>query len=405
MTEKMAPHKNRALTNYIVISSLGLGLALCSFAPALSAQQDQPGDVYAAPMQQDQQNAQDQGGPDQNMQQGPPQQGMRKGLPPQGMRQEPPPQGVQPPPEQAVPSSLTLPAGTVIRVRVNEWLSSDRNVIGDGFSAVLDQPIVVDGWVVARRGQSESGRVSQAQKAGRVSGTSKLGLELTDLTVVDGQQLPVQTQMLQASGGTSHGQDDATIGTTTGLGAAIGAVADGGAGAGIARGAGAAAGILGVLTTRGKPTVIFPESVLTIPARRILSRFRPTVVKNAFQPVTQADYDPRNPGTRPQRAFNTGTPWIWTTTAFALLRIPVRLRSAPTRIPIMDTIPMSRSVLDSTEAMDSVADLAAIEDSGAKFLAGFIVGGPAAAGPPARIDTQSENNPKVFQRNSFPWRA
>ncbi len=149
------------------------------------------------------------------------------------MRQGPLPQGMQPPPEQPVPSSLTLPAGTVIRVRVSGWLSSDRNVIGDGFSAVLDQPIVVDGWVVARRGQSESGRVSQAQKAGRVSGTSKLGLELTDLTAVDGQQLPVQTQMLQSSGGTSHGQDAATIGTTTGLGAAIGAVADGGSGAAI----------------------------------------------------------------------------------------------------------------------------------------------------------------------------
>src|SRR5580698_10081812 len=167
MSYKMAPHKNRALSNFLVISSLGL--VLCSFAPVLSAQQDQPGNVYAAPAQQDQQNPQDQGAPNQDMQgpppeiqQGPPNQGMQQGPPSRGMQQGPPPQGMQPPPEQAVPSSLTLPAGTVIRVRVSGWLSSDRNVIGDGFSAVLDQPIVVDGWVVARRGQSESGRVSQA---------------------------------------------------------------------------------------------------------------------------------------------------------------------------------------------------------------------------------------------------
>jgi len=301
----MAPHKNRALTKYLVISSLGL--ALCSFAPALSAQQDQPGGVNAAPMQQDQQNPQDQGGPYQGMQQGPPQQGMQQGPPPQGMRQGPPPQGLQPPPEQSVPSSLTLPAGTVVRVRVNEWLSSDRNVIGDGFSAVLDQPIIVDGWVVARRGQSESGRVSQAQKAGRVSGTSKLGLELTDLTVVDGQQLPVQTQMLQSSGGTSHGQDAATIGSTTGLGAVIGAVADGGSGAAIGAGAGAAAGIIGVLSTRGKPTVIFPESVLTFRLQNPVT-ISTDRSQNAFQPVTQADYDSRTPGSRPQRLSTPGRP-------------------------------------------------------------------------------------------------
>ena len=58
------------------------------------------------------------------------------------------------------PQSLTLPAGTIVRVRVDEWISSDRNVEGDSFSAVLDQPIVVNGWVVARRGQAQTGRVS-----------------------------------------------------------------------------------------------------------------------------------------------------------------------------------------------------------------------------------------------------
>jgi hypothetical protein len=43
----------------------------------------------------------------------------------------------------------------------------------------------------------------------------------------------------------------------------IGAGADYGRGAAIGAGAGAAAGIIGVLLTRGHPTVIDPESVLT----------------------------------------------------------------------------------------------------------------------------------------------
>jgi len=281
MSSKTVGTKNRISSNYLVVS--GLGLVLCFGAAAASAQQNQPDEVTATPMQQDQQDPRGQGAPDQGMQQAPP--------------------------EQAVPQSLTLPAGTVVRVRVNEWLSSDRNVIGDGFSATLDQPIVVDGWVIARRGQSESGRVSEAKKAGRVSGTSQLGLELTGLTLVDGQELSVNTEMLQSSGGTSHGQDAATIGTTTGVGAVIGAAADGGRGAAIGAGAGAAAGIIGVLATRGRPTIIFPETVLTF---RLQAPVNLSTEKSqfAFQPVTQGDYDQRSPNNsnRPQRLAGPGRP-------------------------------------------------------------------------------------------------
>jgi hypothetical protein len=200
---------------------------------------------------------------------------------------------------QTVSPVLTVPAGTVIAVRVNQWLSSDRNLPGDGFNASLDQPVVVDGWVVARRGQLVMGRVSEAQKAGRISGTSKLGVQLSELTLVDGQQLPVQTGLMQSSAGTSHGQDAAAVGTTTGVGAAIGAIANGGEGAGVGAAVGAAAGIIGVLATRGKPTVIPPETLLTfrLQAPLIISTQRSQF---AFQPVTQPDQDAYADYNRPQ---------------------------------------------------------------------------------------------------------
>lgn len=163
----------------------------------------------------------------------------------------------------AVPAHLTVKPGTYITVRVNQWLSSDRNQTGDAFAASLEQPIVVDGVVVAQRGQTVGGRVSEAEKAGRVQGTSRLGLQLIDLTLVDGQVVPIQTVMVTRNGGTSVGRDAAAVAGTTGLGAAIGAAAGWGRGAAIGAGAGAAAGIVGVLLTRGNPTVIYPESVLT----------------------------------------------------------------------------------------------------------------------------------------------
>jgi hypothetical protein len=195
-----------------------------------------------------------------------------------------------PAPARAVPSTLTIPAGTVLVIRMNDFLSTDHNKIGDQFTAVLDQPLVVNGWVVARRGQVLVGQVKEARKAGRIKGTSELGVELTDLTVVDGRQVPILTELWKGSGGTSHGQDAGTIGTTTGLGALIGAAADWGTGAAIGAGAGAAAGIGAVLLTRGRPTILEPEEQLSF---RLVDPVRvdTTQSQQAFQPVTQQDFD------------------------------------------------------------------------------------------------------------------
>jgi hypothetical protein len=162
-----------------------------------------------------------------------------------------------------LPPKLTIQPGTYVTVRVNQFLSSDKNQAGDAFSATLVRPIVVDGVVVADRGQTLGGRVTEAKKAGRVEGTSRLGITLTDLPVVDGQQIPVQTQLVERNGSTSVGRDAAAIGTTTGVGAAIGAAAGGGIGAGIGAGAGLVVSTVGVLLTRGNPTILRPETVLT----------------------------------------------------------------------------------------------------------------------------------------------
>ena len=168
-----------------------------------------------------------------------------------------------PAPLPAVPARLTLRPGTYLTVRMGQGLSSDHAQQGDTFVATLAEPVVVDGIVVAQRGQTVYGRVTEAQKAGRVEGTSKLGVELTGLTIVDGQQLSLQSQMINRNGPTSNGRDAGAIAGTTALGAAIGAGVGWGTGAAIGAGAGAVVGIAGVLLTRGRPTIIYPETVLT----------------------------------------------------------------------------------------------------------------------------------------------
>jgi hypothetical protein len=196
---------------------------------------------------------------------------------------------VAPAQTQGVPPSLTLPAGTLVRVRLIDTLSSDRNNPGDGFTTVLEQPIVVQGWVVARRGQTALGRVVTAQKAGRVQGVSQLAIELSDLALVDGQQVPIRTQLVQNSAGTSRVRDAAAVGTTTGTGAAIGAAAGGGEGAAIGAAAGAVAGIVGVLSTRGRATELYPETLLTFRLEDPVT-ISTEQSQQAFRPVSQQDY-------------------------------------------------------------------------------------------------------------------
>ncbi len=209
-----------------------------------------------------------------------------------GAQEQPVPQVQQSPAEPAstgVPPELTLPVGTIMTVRTTQPLSSDRNQQGDTFTTVLEQPLVAQGWVAARRGQIVMGRIEVAQKAGRASGVSQLAFDLSELTLVDGQQVPIRTQLVQSSAGTSRAEDATAIGATTGIGAVIGAAAGGGEGAAIGAAAGAAAGIAAVLSTRGRPTEIPAESVM-------MFRLEDPVTINtqqssqAFLPVTSQDY-------------------------------------------------------------------------------------------------------------------
>ena len=203
----------------------------------------------------------------------------------------PPP--AQPPANFGPPSSLTIPTGKFINVRIDQPLSSDRNQQGDYFSATLMDPIVVDGIVVAQRGQRVSGRVTQVDKGGRVSGVAKLGLQITELTAVDGQQLPVQTQFISRNAPSTVGRDVGAVAGTTALGAVIGAAAGWGTGAAIGAGAGAAAGLAGVLLTRGAPAVVFPETPLTFRIQQAVN-VNTERAPQAFQPVNPYEY-PQQP--------------------------------------------------------------------------------------------------------------
>ena len=202
----------------------------------------------------------------------------------------PPPRYQTQPPAASYPTRITIPAGTWIAVRVNEPLSSDHNQPGDYFTGTLVQPIVANGRVIARRGQTVSGVVSEAKKAGRVEGLSRLGLELTEISLADGDQVQVKTKLMERHGDTSFGRDAVGIGAAVGTGAAIGAAVNGGVGAGVGAAAGVLVSTIGVMMTRGKPTVVYPETPLTF---RLDAALNVEARSDAFPQVTQQDYDDR----------------------------------------------------------------------------------------------------------------
>jgi len=197
-----------------------------------------------------------------------------------------------------LPGQVVLPAGTMIQVRVNEFLSSDRSHAGDQFTATLAQPVIGEGFVLARRGQLLSGRVAEAVKAGRVKGTSRLAIELNEMTTAGGAQVKILTQLMNYSSGTSKGRDATAVGTGTGLGAMIGAAADGGTGAGAGAAAGAVASTIGVLLTRGRATEVDNEAILTfrLAAAATVDTDRSP---HAFLQVRQDDYDNRTQNRAP----------------------------------------------------------------------------------------------------------
>jgi hypothetical protein len=106
----------------------------------------------------------------------PQQQPQAQTQPSEPQRNDRPPAARMAPPAYGLPPQVTIKPGTFVTVRTSQPLSSDRNQEGDVFSATLTQPVVVDGVVVAQRGQTVMGRVAEAKKAGRAAGVSHYNL-------------------------------------------------------------------------------------------------------------------------------------------------------------------------------------------------------------------------------------
>jgi hypothetical protein len=155
-----------------------------------------------------------------------------------------------------------LPQGTVLTVRLNEALSSKTNHTGDTFTAVIEEPVEVDGKVVIPKGASANGTVTEAKARGKIKGNATLRLVLDSITIKE-KEYDIRTSAV-ARNMEGKGKRTAAIGGGgAATGAIVGAVAGGAKGFGIGMLVGAGVGLAGGAFTGNKNIELPAETVLS----------------------------------------------------------------------------------------------------------------------------------------------
>jgi uncharacterized protein YcfJ len=189
--------------------------------------------------------------------------------PPPPAQPAPPPEQVQvvpppppPPPPAPVAKTVTLPAGTVIPIRMVDTLDSAKTQSNTPFHGTLASDLVVDGMIVAKTGAAVTGRVILAKDAAHFAGSSELQIELTQVETVE-KPVTVVTDAYDKQGNGRGKNTAVKTGAGAALGGIIGALAGGGKGAaiGAVAGGGLGAGANGV--TRGQQVQIPTETLVT----------------------------------------------------------------------------------------------------------------------------------------------
>lgn len=160
------------------------------------------------------------------------------------------------------PAAVDLPAGTDLRVRLDQDLGSKISHSGDSFTATVADAVVVDGQTVIPRGSQAEGTVIDAKPLGRFKGGAALAIRLERVTTRWGSY-PVNTGTIARAEKGKGKRTGVMAGGGAGLGALIGGLAGGGKGALIGALAGGGAGTAGSAFTGNKQIFLPAEALLT----------------------------------------------------------------------------------------------------------------------------------------------
>ena len=168
------------------------------------------------------------------------------------------------------PRYYTVNAGRMIRVRMDQTISSENTRVGERFTTTVVDPVYAGGIEVIPAGSTITGRVTDVARAARKSKAGTIAVTFISLQLPNGMTRAINGSLAdlsnddglnadredQVSGDSATKRNVVFIGGGAATGAIIGAIAGGGKGAGIGAGIGAGLGVAGAYLSKGHEAVV-----------------------------------------------------------------------------------------------------------------------------------------------------
>ena len=153
------------------------------------------------------------------------------------------------------PAPVTVPANTMLNVRLTETIDVDVTKTGATFRALVDDPVMLDGKVVVPRGAAVAVQAANVAQSGKMKGSDKISLKANSITF-GGRTYEIVTAYVEAKGSGEGKKTARKVGGGAGLGAVVGGIAGGGSGAAIGAAVGGATGA--VVASQGQEHLKLP---------------------------------------------------------------------------------------------------------------------------------------------------
>ncbi len=164
-----------------------------------------------------------------------------------------------------VEHQTTIPAGTLLHLRLDKAVGSDISRVEEPVRAGLTRPIVMHGRTVVPAGSVALGHVTAVRQPGHLRERSLVSLRFTELQPRgDEERYRMSTRPWTAVGASQTKRDVEGLGIPAAGGAVIGGLIGGGKGAGIGAAAGGGAGAARLMMTRGKNVRVRQGALLTV---------------------------------------------------------------------------------------------------------------------------------------------
>ncbi|MBI3262167.1 MAG: hypothetical protein HYZ58_03335 [Acidobacteria bacterium] len=159
---------------------------------------------------------------------------------------------------------VTIPAGTVLSLRLENDVGSSTSQVEDPVRARLRLPVRVAGATVLPAGTIATGNVTSARRSGKVKGRATVSVSFHELVTPDNNRYTVRTTTVTRTAPGTKRKDALKIGVPAAGGAVVGGLLGGKKGAAIGGAGGGGAGTAVVLSTRGPEVHLRPGTIVSV---------------------------------------------------------------------------------------------------------------------------------------------